>query len=59
VPLPSPDRPGKRQDAATGVMGGTGNEIFLFSDAGAEHRPGAGKDEVAGRSALPIVEAPG
>ncbi len=45
--------------AGTGIMGGTENEVVLFTEAGAEPWPRAGKDEVARRLAGRIAEALG
>jgi phosphopantothenoylcysteine decarboxylase/phosphopantothenate--cysteine ligase len=42
---------------ATGIMGGTENEIHLVSAAGIEPWPRLGKDEVAARLAQRIAEA--
>jgi phosphopantothenoylcysteine decarboxylase/phosphopantothenate--cysteine ligase len=42
---------------ATGIMGGTENEIHLVSEAGIEAWPRLGKDEVAHRLAHRIAEA--
>jgi phosphopantothenoylcysteine decarboxylase/phosphopantothenate--cysteine ligase len=43
--------------AGTGIMGGTENEVVLFTEAGAEQWPRAGKDEVAKRLAGRIATA--
>jgi phosphopantothenoylcysteine decarboxylase/phosphopantothenate--cysteine ligase len=40
----------------TGIMGGTENEITLFTPAGHEPWPRLGEDEVAGRLAARIAE---
>lgn len=42
---------------ATGIMGGSRNEVTLISAAGAESWPEMSKDEVANRLALKIAEA--
>ncbi len=43
--------------AGTEIMGGTENEVVLFTEAGAEQWPRAGKDAVAARLAGRIAEA--
>jgi phosphopantothenoylcysteine decarboxylase/phosphopantothenate--cysteine ligase len=44
---------------ATGIMGGSENDVTLITQDGAEDWPRMGKDQVAQRLALKIAEALG